>query len=110
MQRDMAVLADLANVTRRAKAQLRRDMASGAVSLADVLADPPECLYETPTFQVLLMQRRFSVGALAAWNAEASKHRMNLALPPARLSARTREWLIWRAGERRVTFPGSVIA
>lgn len=52
-QQRLAALAK-ANEVRRARAQLKRELASGAVTLAQVLSDPPACA-RTAKLRVLLL-------------------------------------------------------
>jgi hypothetical protein len=87
-------------VVRQAKAQTRRDLASGELTLAELLNDPPAYYANVPTFKVLMSLPRFGPKTLAKWNSEAVRGQMNLALPPARLSTRTRDWLIARNAQR----------
>jgi hypothetical protein len=85
---------------RRQKAQTRRSLRDGTLTLEQVLQDPPACFKRVPTFDVLLMLPRFGHATLCTWNASASRHGINLALPPARLSRRSKDWLIQRSTHR----------
>ncbi len=91
---------EASNTVRRQKAQIRNDLAAGTITLADLLHDPPACYAKVPTFTLLLTLPRFGHRNLANWNGEAVRRGMNLALPPAQLSNRTRDWLIDRDGQR----------
>jgi hypothetical protein len=91
---------EASNLVRRQKAQIRRDLADGTLTLADLLHHPPACFDRVPTFTVLLTLPLFGPRRLADWNGEAVRRNMNLALPPAQLSTRTRDWLIARDSQR----------
>lgn len=45
-----------ANAVRRARAQLKRDIAQGTVSAADVLSDPPDVALSWPVAELLISQ------------------------------------------------------
>jgi hypothetical protein len=101
---------DASNLVRRQKAQAKRDLLAGTLTLADILHNPPACYAQVPTITILLSLPRFGPKRLANWNGEAVRRGMNLALPPAQLSTRTRDWLIDRDSQRNVTNVGRAAA
>lgn len=82
-----------ATKARLEKAEVRRKIRSGELTLSEVLVDIPKCLQNVPTLFVIDMVPYVGQSRLAQLNYEASKHGINLALPLGALTARAREFL-----------------
>lgn len=91
--RDMQTLCANSNRLRSAKAQFRAGLASGELALADVLADPPDCLQQTILLDLLRMARGIGATKLRLLNLRAMRDRVNLATPLGQTSERSRRWL-----------------
>lgn len=93
----------IANRKRVALAQLRRDLRSGAVQLADVLNDPPDCISHYTVLDVLELMRTNS--RAISWKRElgaaALFDRVNVLVAVADASPRTIDWAV-RRGQRNV--------
>lgn len=92
-QRDRALSS--ANRKRIAIAGIRAQLASGRLTVADVMMDPPDALTGTPLIDILRMQRasRRNGLSIAIIGEEAIDANVNLLLPLGCASARVRAWV-----------------
>lgn len=92
---DMAVLNVQSAELRSARAKVRRDLQTGAKTLADVLVDPPACLH---AMAVLDVMRMVHIGGSRSWQhrtgASAVYDGVNLLVTVGQASLRTREWAV----------------
>lgn len=90
----MRQLGVLSTRQRSGRAQVRRDLRSGRLSLASVLRNPPRELADDLVFDVLLRSRGFGLTKLRKANARAMSAGVNFALPLGTSSERSRRWLV----------------
>jgi hypothetical protein len=89
----MLTLGKRSNAVRSERAAMRRALERGALRLSDVIRERPGWARDQLPFDLLLHQRHYGEAKLADLNRRAVLAGINLALPLARASARTREWL-----------------
>lgn len=94
LQRDSAL--ERANAVRLARAQLKRDVAAGAIELDIVLGHPPDCCAKMAVFDVL--QWRPGIGTSSA--RRLIRGLLSETLPLTAMSARTCDQLVRRLHAR----------
>lgn len=87
--------------TRLEKAEVRRKLRSGELTLTELLANMPKCVRNTPTMFILDMIPYVGNSTLAQVNYEAAKYGINLALPLGALTERAKTFLRDWDEERR---------
>lgn len=97
MKLPMADLNTMSADLRGSRAKVRRDLVTGAVSLADVLADPPAVILDLTILEVLKMlrgghsERRIWQHRLGQ---QALRDQVNVLVQVGRSSQATREWAV----------------
>lgn len=82
-----------ATQARKDKAEIRRRLRAGEVTLGDLLEDIPACIRNTPTLFVLDMIPYVGDSTLAEVNHQAIRSGINLALPLGALTGRAKTFL-----------------
>lgn len=92
---DMAVLNVQSAVLRGARAKIRRDLVSGATTIADLLNDPPPEIQGVTVLDLLKM-RRGQNADVRGWQHRlgqaALRDRVNVLITVGAASQRTRDW------------------
>jgi hypothetical protein len=93
LQRDAALKR--ANDRRMGIARLREQIRRGEVTLAEILADPPDLIENWTCADVVRLQwsRRASTPAMERLGRLAVRDRVNLFMPMGRTSLATRAWV-----------------
>lgn len=89
----MLALGKRSSTVRGERAAMRRALERGALRLSDVIRERPGWARDQLLFDLLLHQRHYGEGKLGDLNRRAVLAGINLALPLARASVRTREWV-----------------
>lgn len=97
---------DSANALRAERAEIRKGLRDGSLTLENVLLDPPEALLAVPLLDVLQMDRHRRTTAMWRLNGLAVHEGVNLMLPVGHASEQTRRFAIalgsrYRSGRRR---------
>lgn len=82
-----------ANSLRSDRAQLRRAMRTGEVTLAEVMLDPPEAAKSALVIDVIRWQHGKCVASLRVIGKQALRDRINLMLTVGSSSTMTRAWV-----------------
>lgn len=99
----MSALRDRGEVGMRTRVQrgiLKQDLKRGAVSVEEVLLDPPDCIRGALLFDVILMAPRSGLARLERIGSDAVAARINLAQPLHRAPLKARAWLAQRLQRR----------
>jgi hypothetical protein len=86
-------LAERSLQVRRASKRIRDGLASGRLTIADVMRDEPPELGDRALFEILLFGRGFGRHRLRELNARAVAQSVNLAVTLRRADAPTRNWV-----------------
>lgn len=89
----LVTLNQRSNEVRQARASIRRALAAGEVTIADVMRNPPEELGDRALFEILLMARNVGRRRLRDLNGRAVADGINLALTLEDADEATREWI-----------------
>ena len=93
-------LAERSLKVRRASKRIRDGLASGRLTIADVMRDQPPQLGDRALFEILLFSRGFGRHRLRELNARAVAQSIN-AVTLQRADAPTRNWVIANTTQRR---------
>ena len=86
-------LAERSTQVRQAKKQVRRALARGELTIADVMRDQPTELADRALFEILLLARGVGRKRLHELNTRAIEEGVNLALTLASADESTRRWV-----------------
>lgn len=87
---------------RVARASIRRSLANGTASIADVLLDPagvPDCIVGRTLAEIASWRRGWGPAKVRELGRFAIRDRVNLLAPAGAASCRSREWLAARDRE-----------
>lgn len=88
------VASERSVAVRRARADLRYRLRTGATSIVDVLRDPPACVLEVRLCDVLMWAPLFGPWRLERLGARACRSNVNLVIATGRSSVWSRLWLV----------------
>jgi hypothetical protein len=97
LERSRLEALSVANAVRRARAELKRDIAAGMTSAADVLRDPPAIAARLPVWALLMSQPGWGPARCKRFLAATQ---INEAKPIGELTLRQRELLAVQLNER----------
>jgi hypothetical protein len=88
---------DKANAIRTARAQIKKQVQAGEITVAGLMADPPDVLSSMAVCDVIRFAHKSHRGSDTWWFENLGKHaaieRVNLCVPLGRASVRTRAWI-----------------